>query len=105
MKAKKGDSSVKKAKRGMLKEAVSDLNKEISSIGKEKKLLNAQINNADRDLKNFKSFQAKLQKKIELLAKREDTLKEKRKQISDNEKRLSNKLSKIQKIKSELSEV
>ena len=94
-----------RAKRGMLKEALADLSNEISNINKNKKMLNDQIKNADKSLESFRKFETKLQQKIANLLEREALLKERKKKISLDEERLTDKLSKIQRIKSELDEI
>ncbi|MEK6897748.1 MAG: hypothetical protein AABX28_00135 [Nanoarchaeota archaeon] len=102
MPKKKSDTIIKKS---LIKEALGDINSEILNINKEKKNLNDQIQNADKNLENFRNFEKRLQQKIAALLEREAILKENKKAISLKEDRLADKLSKIQKIKSELGEV
>lgn len=92
-------------KKSLIKEALGDINREILNISKEKKSLNDQIQNADKNLENFRNFEKRLQQKIAALLEREAILKEKKKAISLKEEKLADKLSKIERIKLELGEV
>ena len=94
-----------KSKRGMIREALRDLNREILIIRKQKIDLNNQIRGADKNLDNFIAIEKSLQKKIAELGNKEASLKERKKKIFQNEERLMDRLSKIQKIKSELDEI
>ncbi|MFH1325239.1 MAG: hypothetical protein ABIH49_00515 [archaeon] len=102
---KKRVAKTKKGKKGMIREALLDLNREIANINKEKKRLGDQIKNSDKSLRNFMAFEKELQKRIAALLEREAALKEKKKNIGMREERLSDKLSKVQKIKSELDDI
>ena len=73
--------SNKKVDDNILKEALSDINKEISILNKGKKELNKQIRNLDINMDNSRQIEKKLQEKIARLIEKEATLKEKSKKI------------------------
>ena len=92
-------------KKGLLKEAIEDINREINNINKEKKQLNDQIKDADKNLENYRQFEKELQQRIAKLLEREAFLKDKKKRVAIDEDRLSDRLSKVRKIRSELDDV
>ena len=102
MKKKAAESASKK---GLLKEAIEDINREINNINKEKKQLNDQIKDADKNLENYRQFEKELQQRIAKLLEREAFLKDKKKRVAVDEDRLSDRLSKVRKIRSELDDV
>ncbi len=75
----------KSFKKGMLKEAIDDINREISNVNLQKKKLNQQIENMDTDLESSRRAERKLQEKIAELMEKEAFLKEKKKKISAKE--------------------
>lgn len=103
--AKRKPSTSKKRERGMIQEALADLSNEISRINSEKRRLNDQIVNADKNLKNSMEIERKLQQRIAQLAESEALLKQKKREISLKEEALADKLSRIRKIKVELDEI
>jgi len=90
------------SKKGIIKEALGDLNREISNISKEKNKLKAQIKNADKNLQGFIGSEKELQYKIAQLIEKEASLKEERREMALREDVLSEKLSKIRRVKAEL---
>ena len=91
--------------KGMIREALTDLSKEISNINKQKRKLNDQTKSGDKTLETYREFEKQLQQKIAKLTEREAFLRDKRKKISLKEEILTEKLSKVEKIKSELNEI
>ena len=89
----------------ILKEALSDINKEISSLNKIKKELNTQIRSLDINMDNSRQIEKKLQEKIARLIEKEASLKEKSKKILQKQDKLADRLSKVQKIKFDLGEI
>ena len=108
--AKKGKVSKKIFKKiardkSMIREALTDLSKEISNINKQKRKLNDQMKSGDKTLDTYREFEKQLQQRIAKLMEREAFLREKRKKISLKEEILTDKLSKVEKIKSELNQI
>ncbi len=92
-------------KKNLVKEAEADIDKEINSINSEKKSLNEEIKNTDKTLEDYRQYEKQLQQRIAKLLEREAVFKEKRKNDSAKDEQLSEKLSKIKRIKAELDEV
>ncbi len=101
----KVDEMSPKMNQGMLKEAIDDINREIARINLQKRKLNQQISDADSGLELSRRAEKRLQDKIADLLEKEASLKEKKKRITVDEESLSDKLLKIQKIRSELNDV
>ena len=104
MKVKKKNKSVSE-KKGMIKEAISDIDREIVNINKQKTRLNQQIKSSDKTLMDYRQFEENLQKRIAKLIQREASLRDKKKGVIAKEEKLSERLSKVKKIKSELDDV
>jgi prefoldin subunit 5 len=92
-------------KKNDLREAIEDVDKEIAGINKERKKLNEEGGKTDKSLEDYRQFERRLQQKIAKLLEREAALKEKRKGISVEEEKLSERLSKIRRVKTELDEI
>ena len=88
---KKRTGKNKEKKTGMLNEALNDLNREIADLNRQKE--------------EFKRNKIALRKKIINLIKKEATLKGERKKIDQKKEDILNRLSKIKKIRFELSEI
>ena len=101
---KKKETNTEK-KKNILGDAIADINREIANIAVQKKKLNEQIGNADKGLELSRAAERKLQQKIARLLEQEASLREKKKEISMEEEKLSEKMSKIQKVKFELTEL
>jgi len=99
------DKLKKVQKKNMLAEAISDISQEISQVNLLKKTLNKQIESVDVGLEDSREVEKKLQEKIASLLQKEASLKEKKKRISQEENELSEKLLKMEKIRSELSDI
>jgi len=99
------EQSSPEMQKGILKEAMADINKEIARINIQKRKLNQQILDADSGLELSRRAERRLQERIAELLEKEASLKEKKKKVTQSEETLSDKLLKIQKIKSELSDV
>ena len=95
---------------GLVKEAILDLDREISRIRKEKYLLNSEIRNVEQTIQNTEEVGKKVEKlrylrRVSELEKKEAELIEKRKRLKQKEDSLDKKLNKVKDIKSKLSEV
>lgn len=89
----------------LVKEAVSDLDREINKIRKNKSGLNSELRNLDQSLDNAKQLEKKLQAKITNLESQELDLVDKKKSLKQKNDSLSERLSKVKAIKNQLSEV
>ena len=92
-------------KRSLLQEAILDIDRELSRLSKEKGSLKRQISGIDMSVETARSLEKKLQERIAKLLEKEAALTEKKKKTQTKTDRLSDKLSKIQKIKSEMSDI
>jgi len=93
MKKKKVDKKKGSYKRnvGMLREALVDIDREIALLNKKKQEL--------------KKTETKRAKDVSILIEREASLRAKKKEIESKQEKILSKLSKIKKIKYELSEI
>ena len=91
-----------KAKKSMIKEALLDINQEISNIIKDRKNLDKQISSSSISIDKAREAQKALQEKIASLLAREASMKEKNSRLAGKENLLGDRLAKIERIKSEL---
>jgi chromosome segregation ATPase len=89
----------------LVREAVSDLDREISQIRKDKTGLNSELRNLDQTLDNAKQLGKVLQTKITKLEDQEMILIDKKKSLKQKNDSLSERLSKVKAIKDQLSEI
>jgi len=104
------ESSTKEGNGELVKEAVSDLDKEIEKTRKEKDSLNAEIKRIDNIIKNAEEVGKKVermryQKRIARLDDIEGKLLEKRRKLQSKDDSLNKKLGKVKSIKEKLSRV
>lgn len=92
-------------KKSLLREAIVDIDRELARLNKEKGSLRRQIGSIDSEVGSSQELEKKLQEKIAVLLKREAALSEKKKGTQVKIDRLSDKLGKIKKIKSEMNDV
>ncbi|MFA4952832.1 MAG: hypothetical protein WC584_01265 [Candidatus Pacearchaeota archaeon] len=104
-KRKQKISSLKMGTGGMLREALVDINREILELNRQKKAIGFEIRNIDKSLSNSRETEKSLQQKIAKLIEREASFKSIKEQIVQKQEKLTDKLSKVQKIKFELGEV
>ena len=90
---------------GLLREAVSDLDKEISRIRRDKAALNFELKNIDDSLDNAQQLERRLQEKISRLENKEAEFVEKRKKLKQKNDSLSERLSKVKTLKDQIGEV
>jgi len=91
-----------KVQKSMIKEALLDINQEISNIIKDRKNLEKQISSSSLSIDKAREAQKQLQEKIAKLLSKEAALKEKNSRLAGKESQLGDRLAKIEKIKSEL---
>jgi len=94
--------AVEKPQKNLIKEALLDINKEIDNINKDKRNLTRKISTSDISIEKAREAQRMLQERIANLLAREAAMKEKTSKLSTKEGKLSDRLAKIEKIKSEL---
>lgn len=95
----------KSEKGGMVKEAILDLENELKSLSKKKATLKRELEGIDMSVVNARQTEQKLQGRISQLIKKEAELKERKGGLESKEDALADKLSKIKKIKSDLSQI
>ena len=105
MTKKSGSKKSSTSKQNMVSEALGDLEREIKTLNSEKKKLADHINKIDLNLESSREKERELQEKIARLAEKEANLKQKKKKISSDTEELADRLSKIEKIKSELGDI
>jgi len=111
MASKKGVAERKKAgeetvgKKSLLKEAIADIDKELERLNKEKISLKKQLDGIDVGVESARELERKLQEKLSQLLREETKLYEHKRNTQKEIGELSDKLGKIKKIKSEISEV
>ncbi|MCX6748172.1 MAG: hypothetical protein NT076_01060 [Candidatus Pacearchaeota archaeon] len=95
----------KEEKKSLVKEAIKDLDKGLGQLADEKKKLENKIKSLDLNVDSARMQEQDLQKKIADLVKKEAKLNERKKFVEGKQDVLSEKLSKVKKIKYELEEV
>lgn len=95
----------KTEKSGMLKEAVSDLDKEINQIRKDKSALNSELKNLDDGLDNAEQIEKRLKNKIAALEMKETEMVSRKNKLKQKNDILSKKLTKVKSIKDQLSDI
>lgn len=95
----------KKQKEPVFKEAITDLQKELSALGKEKADLQKRLQSIDTGISSSERTEKELKDRIARLIKKEANLNEKKKGIEAKQDAVSEKLGKVKKIKYELESV
>ncbi len=91
--------------RELVREAVSDLDKEINRIRRDRAALNFELKNIDDSLDNAQQLERRLKEKISRLDTKEAELAEKRKKLKQKSDILGKRLSKVRALKDQLSDV
>lgn len=86
----------------MLKEALLDLDKELSSLSGEKSTLEKNIHKLDFDVVQAREMEKELQRKISDLLEKEAVMTEKKKNVQTRMDRIADKLGKVKKIREDL---
>lgn len=89
----------------LVKEAISDLDREIGRIRKEKNSLNSELKRIEKDLGSTQILGKKLQEKIAELENNELVLMDKKKKLKQKNDSLGERLTKVETIKEQLDEV
>lgn len=100
---KKGKSA--KPNKSALSSALSDLDSEMKRLSQERMEMQTMMRKAARDIDSDQESQKNLQKKIAILAEKEARLVEKKKSLQMKSDALTDKMGKISKIKSEMSDI
>ena len=87
------------------KDVISDLDKEISNLRKEKLEINTQLKKTGGNIVGTQSEERELRKKIERLITKEGVLQKKRAELKEKLDSTEEKMSKVKHIKEELTEV
>jgi len=93
------------SKKPLLKEAIKDINRELTLLKNGRADFKRQISNIDLGVYNSRNMEEQLKKKIAKLLEKEAKLNKKKSSTQDKIDRLSDKLNKIEKIKSEISDI
>ncbi len=97
--------SNKKDKGSALTGAIKDLEAEIKKLGKEKSSLKQELNEVSSAIEVDHDREKELQRKMAQLIEKEAKLNDKRKHLQMNIDDVSDKITKISKIKSEMSDI
>lgn len=92
----------KKGSSKLLKEAISDVNKEIRVLGTEKTSLKREFTDVETKIEGAQGREKKLQECVGKLIEKEASLKKKEKDTQEEIEKIENKLGKMKKIKSEM---
>lgn len=105
MKKRVEDKGISKVKKSPLSGAIKDLGSEIRSLSKERIVLKANLKSVSSSLDGDHDKERELQKKIARLIEKEASLNKKKKTLQAEVDRVSDKVNKISKIKSEMSDI
>ena len=98
-------ASNKKDKGSVLTGAIKDLEVEIRKLGKEKSALKQELNEVSSSIEVDRDREKELQRKIAQLIEKEAKFNDKRKHLQMKIDDVSDKITKISKIKSEMSDI
>lgn len=94
-----------KKQKSALSGAIRDLETEISSLGKERDSLKRSIETTSSNISQNRQKELALQKVLANLAEKEARLQEHKKELQSKSDKVSDKLGKISKIKSEMKDL
>jgi len=89
----------------ILKSAITDLEKELSNLTKQKKTIDTRMNNLGEDIVDTQSEEEKLRNQISKLVAKEGTLERKRNRLKEKLTDTTGKISKVRSIKEQLTDV
>lgn len=89
----------------ILKSAISDLDKELSNLRKQKKTIDTRMNNLGTDIVDTQTEEEKLRNQIARLVAKEGILERKRNRLKEKLTDTTGKISKVRSIKEQLTDV
>ena len=89
----------------ILKSAISDLDKELANLRKQKKTIDTKVNNLGNDIIGTQTEEEKLRDQISRLVAKEGILERKRNKLKERLTNTTGKISKVKSIKDQLTDV